>query len=139
MRCLEDTPEERISAEEALNHPALTANISISRADTILLPSPVLSFTSGDPAHLRAVQDHLLPGQVIEQRTSGNQLFVQFRSVRESIRAKSVLSCEGVRNIDLASNDEIIIYKRRTTTPQTICYKTEFFPLDLWYKMDGMS
>ena len=123
----------RITAEEALKHPALTSSIPLSRADTILLPSPVLSFSSVNHAHLRAVQDKLNHSQVLEQRIRGNQLFVQFKSIKESIRAKSVLSCEGVRNIDLFSTEDIIIYKHQTATSN---YKTEFYPLELWYKME---
>ena len=123
----------RITAEEALKHPALTSSIPLSRADTILLPSPVLSFSSVNHAHLRAVQDKLNHSQVLEQRIRGNQLFVQFKSIKESIRAKSVLSCEGVRNIDLFSTEDIIIYKHQTATSN---YTTEFYPLELWYKME---
>ena len=78
-----------------------------------------------------------------EVADSGAYVYVQFMLVREAARAKSQLSCEGTRNLDLhhAQLEWFDEQQQQSCRPgekqrkSANTFTTEYFPLDLWYKL----
>jgi len=137
VRCLDPDPSSRISAAEALKHPGLRIAPPLSRQDNILLPSPVLKFTVCPESRAELMRQFSDFGAVLGVRKSEEAVYVQYRNLRQAVKAKNHLSCEGTRNLDIHQEVEWIGANHVTPQSETSQnFTTEYFPLDLWYKLD---
>lgn len=132
-KCLAIHPDERITAAEALNDPALRCNIPVSSQDNILLISPILKFTCYQHVSLSDIQEKCRKfGTIVDTKKHEDTLYVQFLLVREAVRARNQFTCPSSNRISVHEN--IVILNKAKEKEASQQFTTEFFPLELWYK-----
>jgi len=132
-KCLAFHPDERITAAEALNDPALSCTIPVSNQDNILLVSPVLKFTFSQSVSYSDIEEKCRKfGTIVETKKHKDTLYVQFLFVREAVRARNQFTCPSSNRISVHEN--IVILNKAKENEPSQQFTTEFYPLELWYK-----
>ena len=142
-KCLAYDPAERVTATEALQHPALLDFVPVTKQDNILLISPILKILvdKGIPPDTVLYKCASF-GQILRTKSHADRtLYVQFERVKDAVKARNQLSCPG--NIGRISvYDDIVMFgrldtiqeggKKEDSPSQTQGFSAEFFPLQLW-------
>lgn len=141
-KCLTVDVNERISAADALKHPAITNDVPVCKEDNILLISPIIKLVLEENIEPDTVLNKCaMFGKIKEIKTKEESLtlFVLYVQVKDAVKARNQFCCPNIGRRITGSDENIIILDKASgrdvkeiNIDSNKGIITEFYPIQLW-------